>query len=85
MRFRSNEQVLAVRMENGVTELDIYLDDGMNMFYEPGGDVFCQWNFRPAEEGGYYIVINGMALTWRGGEVTLEELVRSEEQRWVLQ
>ncbi len=85
MRFRSNERVLAVRMENGVTELDIYLDDGMNMFYEPGGDVFYQWNFRPAEEGGYYIVINGMALTWSGGEVTLEELVRSEEQRWVLQ
>lgn len=85
MRFRSNEQVLAVSMEHDVTELTVYREDGMNLFYEPGGDVFYQWDFKSAEDGGYYITLNGMALTWRDGEVTLEESDRSEEQRWVLQ
>ena len=39
---------------------------------------------RGPDEEGYYITINDMALTYRDGELTVEELNKSEEQRWVL-
>ena len=60
------------------------MDDGMNLFYESGKDISYRWKFRRADEEGYYITINDMALTYRDGELTVEELNKSEEQRWVL-
>lgn len=84
MRFRSNEQALAaVMQEEGMYPI-VFLDDGMNLFYEPNADVVVRWNFRKAEEGGYYITIDDLALTCRNGEITLEELTEDEGQRWVL-
>lgn len=85
MRFRSNEQVLAADRSGDVPVPATYLDDGMNSFYEPREEMVYHWNIRPAEGGGYYIVEDGLALTCRNGEVTLEALEESEEQRWVLQ
>ncbi len=84
MRFRSNEQVLAaVMQEEGMCPI-VYLDDGMNLFYEPNADVIVQWRFRKAQEGGYYITIDDLALTYRNGEIMLEEFTEDKEQRWVL-
>ncbi len=84
IRFRSNEQVLAAVTREGETRLAVYMDDGMNLFYEPDADVAYRWKVRGATDGGYYITINGLALTFRNGELTLEELTESKEQRWVL-
>ena len=84
LRFRSNEQVLAVREQEETFHLTVYRDDDMNLFYEPDDEVTYRWKFEPADEEGYYIMIDGMALTYRDGEAVLEELERSEEQRWVL-
>ena len=84
LRFRSNEQVLAVREQEETFHLTVYRDDDMNLFYEPDDEVTYRWEFEPADEEGYYIMIDGMALTYRDGEAVLEELERSEEQRWVL-
>lgn len=85
MRFRSNEQVLAADRSGAAPVPATYLDDGMNSFYEPREEMAYHWNIRPAESGGYYIVVDDLALTCRNGEVTLEVLEESEEQRWVLQ
>ena len=84
MRFRSNEQVLALEKSGGEICLDVYMDDGMNMFYEEKENVAYLWNVYGTPENGYYIVIDGMALTCREGEALLEELAESEEQRWLL-
>lgn len=84
IRFRSNEQVLAVRKEEEELRVTVYLDDDMNLFYEPDHGISYVWEFYPADDVGYYIVVDGMALTYRDGETGLEELTRSEEQCWVL-
>lgn len=84
MRFRSNEQVLAAKRDGGQFALTVYLDDGMNMFYEAKDNICYLWNLFGSPETGYYIVIDDMALTYRDGEVTLEELAKTDEQRWVL-
>ena len=62
----------------------VYMDDGMNLFYEPAADVAERWKFQKAEEDGYYITIDNLALTCRNEVVTLEELTGDKEQRWVL-
>lgn len=85
MRFRSNEQVLAIDRSGETAALTTYLDDGMNTFYEPKEEMAYRWKLRSAENGGYYITIDDLALTYRNGEVTLEVLAESEEQRWMLQ
>ena len=84
IRFRSNEQVLAAAVEEDAAMLTIYMDDGMNMFYQPDENVSCRWKFRRAEQEGYYLMIEDMALTYRAGALTLEEWTESEEQIWVL-
>lgn len=84
IRFRRNEQVLAVDESGEYPQLITYMDDEMNMFYESCGGVEYSWNIEPAAGGGYYITLNGMALTLRDGEIVLETAVQSEEQMWVL-
>lgn len=84
IRFRSNEQVLAAEVQEGTAKLKIHMDDGMNMFYQPDENVSCRWKFRRAEQEGYYLMIEDMALTYRAGALTLEEWTESEEQIWVL-
>lgn len=84
LRFRSNEQVLAVKKDGDKSQLTVYLDDGMNIFYEPDGHVSYLWFVYGTPENGYYIVMDNMALTCRDGNVMLEELTESEEQRWML-
>ena len=85
MRFRSNEQVLGIETGETQPRPVVYMDDGMNMFYEPGKAISYRWKFQQADGEGYYITIDDMALTYRDGELILEELSKSEEQRWVLQ
>lgn len=85
IRFRSNEQVLAIDGSDEEPQLTTYLDDSMNMFYEPRNDVSYRWKMNRADEGGYYITIGDIALTCRDGILTLETLTKSDEQRWVLQ
>lgn len=84
LRFRSNEQVMAVEETGASLQLTVYLDDGMNMFYEPKENVSYLWNMYGTPEQGYCIVIDGMALTYRDGAVVLEEVSGEEEQRWIL-
>lgn len=84
MRFRSNEQVLAAVRQGEEMRPIVYMDDGMNLFYEPAADVAERWKFQKAEEDGYYITIDNLALTCRNEVVTLEELTGDKEQRWVL-
>lgn len=84
IRFRSNEQVLAAERSGEETLLTIYMDDGMNMFYEPNANVTWRWKLRQADQEGYYIMIDDRALTYHAGELTLEEWTGSEEQIWVL-
>lgn len=84
MRFRSNEQVLGIERKDTESRLTVYLEDGMNLFYEPGKDISYRWKFQRADGDGYYITIDDMALTYRNGEVILDELSKSEEQRWIL-
>ena len=83
IRFRSNEQVLAVDRESENPWLVTYLDDDMNMFYEEK-NVSCAWEISPAEEGGWYITLDGLALTCHDGRVALEDLAQSGEQVWLL-
>ncbi|MDE7132901.1 MAG: hypothetical protein K2O65_14120 [Lachnospiraceae bacterium] len=85
MRFRSNERVLAADRSGDEPTLTTYLDDGMNSFYEPREEMAYHWKIRPADGGGYYVTIDDLALTYRDGEMMLETLVESEEQRWMLQ
>ncbi len=85
MRFRSNEQVLAIDLSGETADLITYLDDGMNTLYTPREKVYYRWKMHPAQDGGYYITIDDLALTYRNGEATLEKLNESEEQRWMLQ
>lgn len=85
IRFRSNEQVLAVSKDGGRFAPTVYLDDGMNMFYEEKNAVSYLWNLYGSSETGYYIVVDGMALTYRDGEILLEELAETDAQRWLLQ
>lgn len=85
MRFRSNEQTLAIDRSGENTRVITYLDDDMNTFYVPAEAVSYQWIIRPAEDGGYYITIDDLALTYRNGEVMAEALKEGEEQRWALQ
>lgn len=84
MRFRSNGQVLAAVVQEEKMQPVVYMDDGMNLFYEPVEGVVDRWKFRKAEEEGYYIMIGDLALTCRNGELILEELAGDKEQRWVL-
>lgn len=84
LRFRSNEQVIAVEQTGDSLQLTVYMDDGMNMFYEPKENVSYLWNMYGTPEQGYCIVLNDMALTYRDGAVVLEEASGEEEQRWVL-
>lgn len=84
LRFRSNEQVLAVEQSGDGAGLTVYMDDGMNMFYEEQDKVSYLWNLYGTPEQGYYIVQNGLALTYRDGAVTLEAHGEREEQRWLL-
>lgn len=85
LRFRSNEQVLAVDHSGDIPELTIYMDDGMNMFYQFRDDINYEWKLKSAGDGSYYIVMNDMALTYRNGTVELEECTESDAQKWVLQ
>lgn len=83
LRFRSNEQVLAVERDGETARLTVYMDDGMNMFYEEQENIAYLWNLYGTPEQGYLIVQDGLALTYRDGAVTLEELTEGEEQRWI--
>lgn len=85
MRFRGNEQALAIDRSGESAGVITYLDDDMNMFHVPEETVSYRWTLRAANGGGYYITIDDLALTYRNGEVTPETLNESEEQRWVLQ
>lgn len=85
IRFRSNEQVLAADCGGENAELVTYLDDSMNIFHVPREDVFYYCELCLAEEAGYYITIDGLALTYRKGKAALAEPVESDEQRWILQ
>ncbi|MBD5504997.1 MAG: hypothetical protein HDR09_15025 [Lachnospiraceae bacterium] len=85
MRFRSNERVLAADRSGDEPTLTTYLDDGMNSFYEPREEMAYHWKIRSAEGGGYYITIDDLALTYRDGELTLEQSEESDDQKWILQ
>lgn len=85
MRFRSNEQTLAIDRSGEDAEVITYLDDDMNTFYAPAEAVSYQWTIRSAKGGGYYITAGDLALTYRDGEVTSEKFNESGEQIWVLQ
>lgn len=85
IRFRSNEQVLAIDKSAEMPQLTVYMDDSMNMFYQQRSDISYGWKIKSADQGGYYITIDDLALTYRDGELTLEMLSESDEQRWVLQ
>lgn len=84
-RFRSNEQVLAVDESEAGAKLTSYMDDEMNMFYQPQKDVNYEWKMRSAGDGSYYIVMDYMALTYRDGKIGIEEFTESDAQKWVLQ
>lgn len=85
IRFRSNGQVLAVDESGEHPQVMIYMDDDMNLFYEPRNDVSYRWKMNRAAEGGYYITIGDMALTYRDDMLTVETLTKIDEQRWMLQ
>lgn len=85
IRFRSNEQILAVDSSGEHPQLITYMDDGVNMFYESRSDVKYFWSIKPADSGGYYITMGDTALTYRDGRLTLENVEQSAEQVWVLQ
>ena len=83
IRFRSNEQLLAVDTAQENPQLVTYMDDDMNMFYEEK-ELSCTWNLEMAEDGGCYITLGDLALACRDGKVTLETSVQSDAQEWFL-
>lgn len=84
-RFRNSEQVLAVLTELN-HELTSYMDDSMNMFYDFSLQAEDDWEVILAGEDTYYIVMDGMALTYEEEtrQVRLEEYVQADTQKWVI-
>ena len=82
LRFYGSEQVLAVSTQDGI--LISYMDDGMNMFYDPSVSAQMQWQLREAGEDCYYILINGQALTYvaESETVVLAAYEQSDAQKW---
>lgn len=85
IRFRSNEQVLALDESEENTRLMTYMDDEMNLFYDWGSSASFLWKMRQAEGEGYYITMGDMALTCRDGMLTVETMTGGNEQKWMLQ
>lgn len=85
LRFRNSEQVLAVLPEDN-NRLTIYMDDSMNMFYDFDLKADAEWVLVSAEENSYYIVMNGMALTYdvETDQVYLEEYSQRDAQKWII-
>lgn len=84
-RFRGSEKVLAV-LQEAPNVLVAYMDDSRNLYYDYAKQADYQWTIKQAEESGYYILINGQALTYsrEKASVLLEEYNGLEEQRWIL-
>lgn len=85
MRFRNSEQVLAV-LPGENNRLTTYMDDSMNMFYDYGLEADYQWSVIPAENGVYYLVLDGLALTYDKDNnlVCLEEYAQKDTQKWLI-
>ena len=85
IRFRSNEQVLALSESRENPQLATYMDDEMNLFYEWGSNASFLWKMPQADGEGYYIIMGDMALTCRDGMLIVETMTGSDEQKWMLQ
>ena len=85
MRFRNSEQVLAV-LPGENNRLTTYMDDSMNMFYDYVLEADYQWSVIPAENGVYYLVLDGLALTYDKDNnlVCLEEYAQKDTQKWLI-
>lgn len=85
IRFRNSEQVLAILpdKENALTS---YMDDSMNMFYDFSLKAEDNWEVKPAGEDSYFIVMNGMALTFdvETSQISLEEYAQTDAQKWLI-
>lgn len=85
IRFRSNEQVLALDESGEDPLLTTYMDDDMNLFYDWESKASFLWRIPQADGDGCYITMGDMALTCRDGMITVETMTGSDEQRWMLQ
>ncbi len=85
LRFRNSEKVAAVLPEEN-NRLISYIDDDMNFFYDADKKAYDKWTIQQAEKDCYFIVINGLALTYDtdSGQVFLKACTEKEEQKWVL-
>lgn len=85
IRFRDSEQVLAV-LPGENNRLTAYMDDSMNMFYDFGLEADYHWTVVSAESGVYYLVLDGMALTYDADRnlVYLEEYAQKDSQKWLI-
>ena len=83
LRFRNTEKVLAAEStELEVPRLAAYRDDELNMFYENQPETKFVWKIERVADNVYYIFYNNYALTFRNGEVLLEEKSEDNEQWW---
>ncbi|MDD6810297.1 MAG: hypothetical protein PUD93_00265 [Lachnospiraceae bacterium] len=85
IRFRDSEQVLAV-LPGESNRLTTYMDDSMNMFYDFDLEADYQWTVVAAENGVYYLVLDGMALTYEADsdQIHLEEYAQKDSQKWLI-
>lgn len=85
LRFRDSEQVLAVLPEED-NKLTVYMDDSMNMFYDFALKADDNWVVNSVGEDCYFIVINGMALTYdkETNQIYLEEYAQTDAQKWII-
>lgn len=84
LRFRGSEEVLAILQEAPESPAS-YMDDSRNMFYDFTNEADYRWMLEPAGENGYYISMNGLALTYdkEKSSVSLESYEGGDGQRWI--
>ena len=85
IRFRSNEQVLALDESGENPQLTTYMDDEMNLFYDWESSASFLWRISQADGDGCYITMGDMALTYHDGVLAVETMTGGDEQKWMLQ
>lgn len=86
LRFRGTEEVLAVLPEKNYSVIS-YKDDVKNMFYDDSITADYEWKLKNTADGkGYYILMNGYALTYDNEKnlVSLTAFSRTDSQKWLL-
>ena len=81
LRCRNTEKILAVNDSD--LEVITYMDDEINLFYEKYNDVGYIWNVEQVDQNIYYILYDDLALTWRNGELKLENKMNDMTQQWL--